>query len=71
MFSKWIGKIAAISGAALCALLAQETLEAKDYFWLGESIRKLGIPTFSLLEGGYSRDLPELVLAYLKGLEGK
>src|SRR5438128_9485373 len=24
MFSKWIGKIAAISGAALCALLAQE-----------------------------------------------
>ena len=51
--------------------LAQETLEAEDYFWLGESIRKLGIPTFSLLEGGYSRDLPELVLAYLKGLEGK
>jgi len=51
--------------------LAQETLEAEDYFWLGESIRKLGIPTFSLLEGGYSRDLPELVLAYLKGVEGK
>jgi acetoin utilization deacetylase AcuC-like enzyme len=26
---------------------------------------------FSVLEGGYSADLPELILAYLKGLEGK
>lgn len=51
--------------------LAQETLEAEDFHWLGESIRKLGVPAFSLLEGGYSKDLPELVLAYLKGLEGK
>jgi acetoin utilization deacetylase AcuC-like enzyme len=51
--------------------LAQEALEAEDYYWLGESIRKLGIPAFSVLEGGYSKDLPELVLAYLKGLEGK
>jgi acetoin utilization deacetylase AcuC-like enzyme len=50
--------------------LAQETLEAEDYHWLGESIRKLGIPAFSLLEGGYSNDLPELILSYLKGLEG-
>lgn len=50
--------------------LAQETLEAEDYHWLGESIRKLGIRTFSVLEGGYSDDLPELILAYLKGLEG-
>ncbi len=49
--------------------LAQETLEAEDYYWLGESIRKLGIPAFSLLEGGYSDDLPDLILAYLKGLE--
>jgi acetoin utilization deacetylase AcuC-like enzyme len=51
--------------------LAQETLEAEDYHWLGESIRKLGIPAFSVLEGGYSTALPELILAYLKGLEGK
>jgi acetoin utilization deacetylase AcuC-like enzyme len=51
--------------------LAQETLEAEDYHWLGESIRKLGVPSFSLLEGGYSNALPELILAYLKGLEGK
>jgi acetoin utilization deacetylase AcuC-like enzyme len=51
--------------------LAQETLEAEDYHWLGQSIRQLGVPAFSLLEGGYSRELPELILAYLKGLEGK
>ena len=51
--------------------LAQETLEAEDYHWLGQEIRKLGVPVFSVLEGGYSDDLPHLVLAYLKGLEGK
>jgi len=51
--------------------LAQETLEAEDYYWLGQSVRKLGVPAFSLLEGGYSSDLPELIFAYLKGLEGK
>ena len=51
--------------------LAQETLEAEDFHWLGESMRKLGVPVFSLLEGGYSSDLPELILAYLKGLSGK
>jgi acetoin utilization deacetylase AcuC-like enzyme len=51
--------------------LAQETLEAEDFYWLGQKIRALGIPAFSLLEGGYSRDLPDLILSYLKGIEGK
>jgi acetoin utilization deacetylase AcuC-like enzyme len=51
--------------------LAQETLEAEDFYWLGQKIRALNIPTFSLLEGGYSRDLPDLIFSYLKGLEGK
>lgn len=51
--------------------LAQETLEAEDFFWLGEQIRALSIPTFSVLEGGYSRDLPQLVFSYLKGVAGK
>lgn len=51
--------------------LAQETLEREDFYWLGKSIRDLGIPSFSLLEGGYSSDLPELILAYLQGLDGK
>lgn len=51
--------------------LAQETLEAEDFHWVGESLRKLGVPVFSILEGGYSDDLPDLIMAYLKGLEGK
>lgn len=51
--------------------LAQETLEVEDFYWLGQSLRALGVPLFSLLEGGYSPHLPELVLAYLKGVDGK
>ncbi len=51
--------------------LAQETLEAEDFHWLGASIRQLGIPAFSVLEGGYSGDLPELILAYLQGWDGR
>ena len=50
--------------------LAQGTLEAEDFHWLGQSLRRLGVPLFSLLEGGYSSDLPELILAYLKGVAG-
>lgn len=50
--------------------LADETLEAEDYHWIGESLRKLGIPVFSVLEGGYSSDLPKLIFAYMKGLAG-
>jgi acetoin utilization deacetylase AcuC-like enzyme len=51
--------------------LAQETLEREDFYWLGKRIRSLGLPFFSLLEGGYSSDLPDLILAYLAGIEGK
>jgi acetoin utilization deacetylase AcuC-like enzyme len=51
--------------------LAQGSLEIEDFYWLGQSLRKLGVPLFSLLEGGYSTALPELILAYLKGVEGK
>ena len=51
--------------------LSQQQLEAEDFHWVGESLRKLGVPLFSALEGGYSNDLPELVLAYLKGAAGK
>jgi acetoin utilization deacetylase AcuC-like enzyme len=50
--------------------LAQETLEAEDFRWLGETIRGLGVPAFSVLEGGYSTQLPELIMAYLRGLDG-
>ena len=50
--------------------LAEETLEAEDFHWLGQSLGNLGVPVFSVLEGGYSHDLPELILAYLKGMAG-
>jgi acetoin utilization deacetylase AcuC-like enzyme len=49
--------------------IAQETLEAEDFFWLGSRLKHLGLPMFSLLEGGYSSELPELIFAYLRGLE--
>ncbi|HEV2694616.1 MAG TPA: histone deacetylase [Verrucomicrobiae bacterium] len=51
--------------------LADGPLLAEDFLWIGQSLRKLNLPFFSLLEGGYSRDLPELIFAYLKGVEGK
>jgi len=51
--------------------LAQQTLEAEDFHWIGEELRKTAIPLVNLLEGGYSDDLPQLILAYLKGLKGK
>ena len=47
--------------------LADGTLLAEDFLWLGQQLRATKIPFFSLLEGGYSSDLPELVFAYLKG----
>ena len=46
-------------------------LEMEDFNWLGQSLRALGVPMFSVLEGGYSRDLPELIFSYLKGLDAK
>ena len=50
--------------------LAQGTLEADDFHWLGERVRKSSVPTFSILEGGYSSVLPDLISAYLHGLQG-
>ena len=51
--------------------LTQGVLVSDDFYWLGQLLRALGVPLFSLLEGGYSRELPELIFAYLKGLAGK
>lgn len=47
------------------------SLEPEDFYWLGQSLSTPGVPMFSVLEGGYSRDLPELIFAYLKGVDGK
>jgi acetoin utilization deacetylase AcuC-like enzyme len=51
--------------------LADGSLLAEDFYWLGQTLRALNVPLVSLLEGGYSSDLPELIFAYLKGVEGK
>jgi acetoin utilization deacetylase AcuC-like enzyme len=51
--------------------LAEGTLLAEDFYWLGQELRALDVPMFSLLEGGYSKDLPELIFSYLKGVERK
>ena len=51
--------------------LAEGALLAEDYYWLGQELSALKTPFFSVLEGGYSDDLPELIFAYLKGLAGK
>ncbi len=50
--------------------LCQQKMDIEDFHWLGQTIRNLGVPNFSLLEGGYSKALPELIFAYLKGLNG-
>lgn len=51
--------------------LAQGALETEDFHWLGQELCGIGAPMFSLLEGGYSNDLPDLIFAYLKGLNGQ
>jgi acetoin utilization deacetylase AcuC-like enzyme len=51
--------------------LAAGTLEGEDYHWLGQSLRAVEVPVFAVLEGGYSDDLPDLILAFLKGLAGQ
>lgn len=51
--------------------LSDAALEEEDFAWLGQSVRGLGVPSFSLLEGGYSSQLPDLILAYLCGLAGQ
>ena len=51
--------------------LASGSLEAEDFHWLGSELGGAGVPVFSVLEGGYSDDLPELILAYLRGVSGK
>ncbi len=50
--------------------LAQGTLEREDFQWLGAQVKAFGKPAFAILEGGYSVDLPDLVLAFLLGWAG-
>lgn len=50
--------------------LANSPLEAEDFLWIGSQLRQTDTPIFSILEGGYSDDLPQLILAYLQGING-
>jgi acetoin utilization deacetylase AcuC-like enzyme len=45
--------------------LVQMTLEVEDFGEFGEWLNEIDIPVASLLEGGYSNDLPELIDAFL------
>jgi acetoin utilization deacetylase AcuC-like enzyme len=44
------------------------SLELEDFEWLGRQLGRLEVPVCHVLEGGYSPELPELILAYLTGL---
>jgi acetoin utilization deacetylase AcuC-like enzyme len=44
-------------------------LEIETYKKIGQMIKSLDKPTFSILEGGYSNWLPECILSYIKGLQ--
>ncbi|HJO54936.1 MAG TPA: histone deacetylase, partial [Verrucomicrobiota bacterium] len=57
----------AYAGDPLC----NQKLSAEDFRWFGKTLACLGVPVASAMEGGYSDDLPDLVLSYLRGLIGK
>ena len=50
--------------------IAGLSLEQETYAEIGRMLAGLKKPTFAVLEGGYSRDLPECVYQFLAGLEG-
>ena len=43
-------------------------LDIETYFEIGDMISQLGVPAFSVLEGGYSEDIDKCVYQFLKGL---
>jgi acetoin utilization deacetylase AcuC-like enzyme len=49
--------------------LLQLTLEHEDFATFGEWLGDLEIPVAVVLEGGYSKELPELIDAFLSGWE--
>ena len=49
--------------------LAQQKLEQEDFCRIGKMVHASGVPAAAILEGGYSQDLPELILAFLLGWE--
>ncbi len=51
--------------------LVQMTLQYEDFSTFGEWLRQLDLPVATILEGGYSDDLPELIDAFLMGWASK
>jgi acetoin utilization deacetylase AcuC-like enzyme len=49
--------------------ITEMTLTREDFAELGRWVRQSGLPAASVLEGGYSDDLPQLIDAYLSALE--
>ncbi|MCX7716397.1 MAG: histone deacetylase, partial [Endomicrobia bacterium] len=50
--------------------LAGLALTESCYYQIGRKISQLNLPTFCVLEGGYSKKLPYLIEHFLKGLQG-
>lgn len=50
--------------------LTQLPLEIEDFYQTGRLLRGLNRPVVAVLEGGYSLDLPCLILEFMKGLSG-
>ncbi len=44
-------------------------LELDTYKEIGKMIKQLDIPMFAVLEGGYSKELPQCIYNFLVGLE--
>lgn len=51
--------------------LASQSMDLADFQKIGEWVTELKIPHFAILEGGYSKDLPKCVYAYLRGAGGE
>ena len=49
--------------------IANHSLEQETYRKIGGMLARLKKPAFAVLEGGYSRDLPECIYQFLSGLE--
>ena len=49
--------------------LADMNLEIESYGEISKIIKSLNKPVFSVLEGGYSEDLPKCIYSYLGGFD--
>ena len=50
--------------------LTEMTLELEHFAGFGQRLKQIGLPTATILEGGYSRQLPMLVEAFLAAWSG-